>query len=109
MRVYRGRADTIEADRTVSDRIVDWVADEREPAVRVWRPHRQVAFGRRDTNAAGYGEADRAARESDFPTVERSVGGFVTIYGRTRALEDHLEDALADEPGEELEIEHVGP
>ena len=59
MRVYRGRADTIEADRTVSDRIVDWVADEREPAVRVWRPHRQVAFGRRDARE------EATNRESD--------------------------------------------
>ena len=83
MRVYRGRADTIEADRTVSDRIVDWVADEREPAVRVWRPHRQVAFGRRDAQEDGYDRARELAEAHDFPTVEREVGGRAVAYTRS--------------------------
>jgi len=80
MRVYRGRADTIEADRAAADRIVDWVADEREPAVRVWRPHRQVAFGRRDAREDGYDRARELAEAHDFPTVEREVGGRAVAY-----------------------------
>ena len=80
MRVYRGRADTIEADRAAADRIVDWVADEREPAVRVWRPHRQVAFGRRDAREDRYDRARELVEAHDFPTVEREVGGRAVAY-----------------------------
>jgi len=80
MRVYRGRADTIESDRAASERIVDLVADEREPAVRVWRPHRQVAFGRRDAREDGYGRARDISAAHDFPAVERDVGGRAVAY-----------------------------
>jgi len=81
MRVYRGRVDAVEADRAVTDRLVDRVAaGEAEPAVRVWRPHRQVAFGRRDASAEGYDRARGAARERDFPVVEREVGGRAVAY-----------------------------
>ncbi|WP_415378664.1 biotin/lipoate A/B protein ligase family protein [Halosimplex sp. TS25] len=80
MRVYRGRADTIEADRAVSDELVDRVASDGEPAVRVWRPHRQVAFGRRDVRADGYEEARDIAEERKFPPVEREVGGRAVAY-----------------------------
>ncbi|WP_135365118.1 lipoyl protein ligase domain-containing protein [Halosimplex halophilum] len=80
MRVYCDRADTIEADRAVSERLVERVADEREPAVRVWRPHRQVAFGRRDARAEGYDEARAVAAERGFPAVEREVGGRAVAY-----------------------------
>ena len=80
MRVYRGRADTIEADRAAAERIVDLVGDEREPAVRVWRPHRQVAFGRRDAREDGYGRARDISAAHDFPAVERDVGGRAVAY-----------------------------
>jgi len=80
MRVYRGRADTIAADRTVTDRLVDRVADQRAPAVRVWCPHRQVAFGRRDAIESGYDRARETARERGFPPVEREVGGRAVAY-----------------------------
>jgi lipoate-protein ligase A len=80
MRVYRGRADSIGADRAVSDRLVERVATDREPAVRVWRPHRQVAFGRRDARAEGYDEARAVAEQRGFPTVEREVGGRAVAY-----------------------------
>jgi lipoate-protein ligase A len=80
MRVYRARADSIDADRAVSDRLVDRVAADREPAVRVWRPHRQVAFGRRDARAEEYDEARAVAEERGFPTVEREVGGRAVAY-----------------------------
>ncbi|QPV61812.1 lipoate--protein ligase family protein [Halosimplex litoreum] len=80
MRVYRGRADAIDADRTVSDRLVDRVAADREPAVRVWRPHRQVAFGRRDARAERYETAHELAEERGFPAVEREVGGRAVAY-----------------------------
>ncbi|MFC4541171.1 biotin/lipoate A/B protein ligase family protein [Halosolutus amylolyticus] len=79
MHVFRGRAGTIEADRDVSRHLLS-VADDGEPAVRVWVPHRQVAFGRRDARLDGYDRAREAAREHGFPPVERSVGGRAVAY-----------------------------
>lgn len=87
MRVYRGRRETVAADRAVTERMVDRVAAEREPAVRVWQPHRQVAFGRRDASADGYDRARELADERGFPPVEREVGGRAVAYtGRTVAF-----------------------
>jgi lipoate-protein ligase A len=87
MRVYRGRADTVEDDRAVTGRVFERVADQGEPAVRVWRPHRHVAFGRRDARTEGYERAREAARERGFPPVERRVGGRAVAYtGRTVAF-----------------------
>lgn len=56
------------------------------PAFRAWTPHRQVAFGRRDSHADGYEEARRAAAERGFPPVERSVGGRAVAYTGTATL-----------------------
>jgi octanoyl-[GcvH]:protein N-octanoyltransferase len=83
MRVYRGRAGTIEADREASDRVLESAERDQEPAVRVWRPHRQVAFGRRDARADGFERARETASEQGFPAVERSVGGRAVAYTGT--------------------------
>ena len=55
-------------------------AETGEPAVRAWTPHRQVAFGRRDSREDGYEAARRAAADHDFPAVERQVGGRAVAY-----------------------------
>jgi len=87
VRVVRGREKTIETDREVSLSLVDWTAHTGRTAVRVWRPHRQVAFGRRDKNSDGYGRARRIAHERGYPPVEREVGGRAVAYtGTTVAL-----------------------
>jgi octanoyl-[GcvH]:protein N-octanoyltransferase len=87
MRALRGRAETIEDDRTVTREVVEDTRTTGEPAVRVWTPHRQVAFGRRDTRSEGYETAQAAAREHDFPTYERGVGGRAVAYtGNTVAF-----------------------
>ena len=95
MRVLRGRAANIEADREASRAMLAQTAETGEPAVRVWRPHRQLAFGRRDANADNYDWARRAAREHGFPPVERDVGGRAVAYTgstvafvRTEPLDD---------------------
>ena len=77
--VVRDRAATIDADRAVNRRLLAAAADGR-PAVRAARPHRQVAFGRRDTRSDGYGRARRVARERGYPPVERDVGGRAVAY-----------------------------
>ena len=79
MRVFRGRAGTIDADRAMSERLLE-IATAGEPAVRVWIPHRQVAFGRRDARLPGYRHARVAAREAGFPPIERDVGGRAVAY-----------------------------
>lgn len=87
MRVIRGRGATLEADRAATSSMLATAAESGEPAVRVWQPPMQVAFGRRDTNAAEYEGAAQAARERGFPPVERSVGGRAVAYtGRTLAF-----------------------
>jgi len=83
MRVLRGRADGRDADRAATRDLLDWVAERGEPAVRVWAPGRQLAFGRRDAGSNGYDAARAAARDHDFPPVERSVGGRAVAYTET--------------------------
>ncbi|WP_336035399.1 lipoate--protein ligase family protein [Halobacterium yunchengense] len=83
MRVVRGRRDDPDADRAVTRDVLEWVRESGEPAVRVWAPGRQLAFGRRDANEDGYDAAREAARERGFPPVERSVGGRAVAYTAT--------------------------
>ena len=80
MRVLRERADSVAADRERTDRMVERAAETGQPALRVWTPHRHVAFGRRDANAEGYDRARALAREHGYPPVERRVGGRAVAY-----------------------------
>jgi octanoyl-[GcvH]:protein N-octanoyltransferase len=80
MRVIRGRAASAKADRTVTAEMLAEVAERGVPAVRVWTPHRQVAFGRRDSHADDYEEAKAAAEARGYPPIERSVGGRAVAY-----------------------------
>ena len=80
MRVFEGRATDIDADRERSRELFAHTVETGEPTVRAWTPHRQVAFGRRDTRADGYDRARAAAEAHDFPPVEREVGGRAVAY-----------------------------
>lgn len=87
MHVVRGRAGSLEGDRRLTRELLETAGEDHEPAVRVWTPHRQLAFGRRDANEPGYGEARRIAEERGFEPVERSVGGRAVAYaGSTLAF-----------------------
>ncbi|RJS97069.1 lipoate--protein ligase family protein, partial [Halococcus sp. IIIV-5B] len=83
MRIVEGRAEDIDADRARTRELFEHTERTGEPAVRVWTPHRQVAFGRRDTRENGYDAAKRAAADHDFPVVERAVGGRAVAYTGT--------------------------
>lgn len=96
MRVFRGRAETIEADRAASARLLEVAAETGEPAVRVWTPHRQVAFGRRDARRDGFDRAREAARELGFPPVERDVGGRAVAYDGETTLAFARAEPIAD-------------
>ncbi|NUC73666.1 lipoate--protein ligase family protein [Haloterrigena sp. SYSU A558-1] len=95
MRVLRGRAATIETDREASRRLLS-LAAAGEPAVRVWAPHRQVAFGRRDRRLEGYDRARERARAREFPPVERDVGGRAVAYDGETSLAFARAEPVAD-------------
>lgn len=80
MRVVRGRRETPQADREYTKELIDAVGETGEPAVRVWQPHEQLVFGRRDTNRDGYERAREAATAQGVPVVERTVGGHAVYY-----------------------------
>ena len=73
-------------------------AGELPETLRLARPGAMVAFGKQDTNAAGYADAVRAARDGGFEAVERLAGGRAAVFHeRTVALAWALAvpDALA--------------
>lgn len=78
--VVRGRAADPDADRTATDAAVERATETDTPAVRVWTPHRQVAFGRRDAREEGYDRAWSMVDANGYPPVERSVGGRAVAY-----------------------------
>lgn len=80
MRVVRGRGEDIEADSAVTSRLLTWAGTAGESAVRVWRPHRQIAVGPRDVNSEGYERAREAALAREYAVNEREVGGRAVAY-----------------------------
>lgn len=89
MRVLRGRPADLAADRAETEAMVEWTRDVGRPALRVWRPARHVAFGRRDARAQGYQRARTAAKEAGFPPVEREVGGRAVAHTGTSVAVAH--------------------
>ncbi|MBX0322795.1 lipoate--protein ligase family protein [Halomicroarcula sp. F13] len=83
MRLLRGRTSDYERDYERTREMVAGVADDATPALRVWTPHRQVAFGRRDRRAGGYDRAREAAESRGYPVLERAVGGRAVAYTGT--------------------------
>lgn len=95
MRVLRGRGATVGADRDLTRRAMEITRDSDERIIRVWTPHRHVAFGPRDSHASGYGTARQTAREHGFAVTERRLGGRAVAYTgstvafvRTEPIED---------------------
>ena len=89
MRVLRGRRSDYEADDERTREMADAVADNRTPALRVWRPHRQIAFGRRDARSDGYDRARKVAHEHGYAVLERAVGGRAVAYTGTTVAVAH--------------------
>lgn len=80
MHVVRGSASSVVADRAVTRKLHELVTDSGSPAIRVWTPPKQIAFGRRDTTSDGYVRARRIATDRGYDPVERSVGGNAVAY-----------------------------
>jgi octanoyl-[GcvH]:protein N-octanoyltransferase len=55
-------------------------AGELPETLRIARPGRMVAFGRRDVVSAGYRDAARAARAGGFEAVEGLAGGRAAVF-----------------------------
>ncbi|WP_435159382.1 lipoate--protein ligase family protein [Haladaptatus sp. DFWS20] len=89
MRVLRGRAETRDDDRAVTAAMLSETAESGEAAVRVWAPHRQIAFGRRDARADEFDVAKSVAETCEFEPVERSVGGRAVAYTGTTVAFAH--------------------
>ena len=70
-----GRGDSPAANQTALASLYERVGREKESAVWVWRPHRQVAFGPRDIRHDGYDTAVTEVKDQGFEVVERTVGG----------------------------------
>jgi octanoyl-[GcvH]:protein N-octanoyltransferase len=100
MLVVRGRPDDIDADRAVADALPDLLAERGEAVFRAWTPHRQVAFGRRDTAADGYDRAREAARERGYTPIERQVGGRAVAYTGTVLAFSHV---VPNEEGDDIQ------
>lgn len=83
MRVVRGRGADPESDAQVTAGLLERTKATGEPGLRVWRPHRQVTFGRRDARSDGYQRAREIAAEHGFPAIERQVGGRAVAYSGT--------------------------
>lgn len=95
MRVLRGRPNSIDGDRAVSAAMLE-AAARGAHLVRVWTPHRQVAFGRRDRASEGYERARSIATEAGFPPSERDVGGRAVPYDGEAILAFGLAEPVAD-------------
>jgi lipoate-protein ligase A len=81
--VVHGRAPDIDADRAAVDAALGLATDTDTPVFRVWAPHRQVAFGRRDAREDGYDTARAIADRRGYPPIERRVGGRAVAYTGT--------------------------
>ena len=55
-------------------------AGELGPTVRIHRPARELAFGRRDVASPGYEAARQAARAAGYEPVERLAGGRAALF-----------------------------
>lgn len=91
MRLVHGRAATPDADRAATATMLDRTVASGDAMLRVWTPHRQVAFGRRDSHAAGYDTAREIAEDRGFPATERSVGGHAVAYTGTTIAFAHTQ------------------
>ncbi|MDQ6754117.1 MAG: lipoate--protein ligase family protein [Actinomycetota bacterium] len=66
-------------------------AGELGPTIRLYRPRPTLAFGQRDTNLPGFGDARDAAVRHGFEPLVRKAGGRAAAYHRGCLVIDHVE------------------
>ena len=71
-------------DAAVSSASLRRVAEGSEPeTLRLYRPDRVVAFGRKDALCRGYPRAVQAAHDQGFATIARLAGGRAAVFHET--------------------------
>lgn len=87
MKIIQNSLSDVSHDRKVTALLTDLATNTGESVLRVWTPPKQIAFGRRDTIADGYGRARRIATQHGYKPIERRVGGSAVAYtGHTVAF-----------------------
>ncbi|MGA4508533.1 lipoate--protein ligase family protein [Propionibacteriaceae bacterium G1746] len=69
---------------------------ELDAALRIFRPTRMVAFGRRDANRPGFGAAVAACRRAEYVPVVRPTGGRAVATTTSALVIDHVQRGAGD-------------
>lgn len=77
-------------------------------SLRVFRPTRMVAFGRRDTNRPGFPDAAQACRGAGFTPVVRASGGRAVACTPAALVVDHVQRDPASLGGMDSRFEDYG-
>lgn len=80
MIVVRARPSDHSEDYDVVKGMLEHTRETGERVVRVWTPHRLVAFGRKDSRLNGFERAKVRARDFGYTPVVRRVGGHAVAY-----------------------------
>ncbi|KRF16629.1 lipoate--protein ligase [Nocardioides sp. Soil797] len=94
MELFRGRAtdDDPALEMAVSHALLRGASRGESPgSLRVFRPTRMVAFGRRDTNRPGFPDAAQACRDAGFTPVVRASGGRAVACTSAALVVDHVQ------------------
>lgn len=81
---------------------------ELDSALRVFRPSRMVAFGRRDTNRPGFAAAAKACRDAGFVPVVRASGGRAVACTTATLVVDHVQRDPGSLGGMDARFEDYG-
>ncbi|WP_096390365.1 lipoate--protein ligase family protein [Halopenitus persicus] len=83
MNVVRGGFDVVDRDARATAILLDRCAASGDSVVRVWRPPKHVAFGRRDTTREGYADVREHVSDAGYAVHERAVGGRAVVHTGT--------------------------
>lgn len=81
---------------------------ESDSLLRVFRPTRMVAFGRRDTNRPGFPAAAQACRDAGFTPVVRASGGRAVACTPNALIVDHVQRDPGSLGGMDARFEDFG-
>ncbi|SDX89909.1 lipoyl protein ligase domain-containing protein [Halopenitus persicus] len=83
MNVVRGGFDAVDRDARATATLLDRCAASGDSVVRVWRPPKHVAFGRRDATRDGYADVREHVSDAGYAVRERAVGGRAVVHTGT--------------------------
>jgi lipoate-protein ligase A len=83
MNVVRGGFDAIDRDAQATATLLDRCAASGDSVVRIWKPPKHVAFGRRDATRDGYADVREHVSDAGYAVRERAVGGRAVVHTGT--------------------------